>query len=653
MKLRTKLILLLLILTMLPLSLLAWLSYQNSKDALKDTIGNELISVTQGTMYNIEQELLELYKNVRSWAYSEIMQEVLTDDADGRITSVLSGFKRNYMVYAGIYCFNQKGEIIASSNPDVIGKSYPDNPRFKGAMAGKTIIHDLKFSDLSQAYTVDFAVPITDAYDSTNTIGVLLAELNQKQLDDIIRFSKGPQIPSSHALLINREGFIIAGSVNERSPLSENILNGNQDVRHLVSLNKTGYTIGMYEKREWFLYGYAPQKGFGSFKKSGCAMACHNQESQSVSDKSPENFPSLGWGVLALKPAKEAFKPVVLLERQILSLGIVIFLITTILLTTFIVRIVINPIQELAEGSQKFAAGKLDYRVKIKRTDEIGKLAVSFNQMAEGLESSMDRLEKWGNLLEQKVKERTSELAKAYEEVKSTQNQLVQSGKMAAVGELGAGVAHELNNPLTGILGYAQYILDKTKKPDFTPDDSKVCARQIEYIEKEAQRCKNIVQNLLKFSRKSHDKFEPLNVNNVIEDTLALVGHQLAMNNITLIKELEPDLKDIIGNANQLQQVFTNIILNAHQAMSDKGELRIGTRNKDGSIEIEFTDTGCGIPEENLNKIFDPFFTTKKDWRGTGLGLSISYKIIQDHKGSISVQSEVDKGTTFIITLPV
>lgn len=638
MKLRTKLILLLLVLTMLPLSLLAWLSYQNGKEALKDAIGNELVGVAQVTMRNIEYELSGLYSNVRSWTHLVVMQDVLIDDADGRITSITSVLKKNYPANIEIYCFNQNGKIVASSNLEIIGKNYPENPCFKEAMTGKTIIHDLKFSDLSQTYTIGFAAPIFTAYDNTKIIGVLLLELKQEELDKItnaVKFHEGSQTPSRYVLLINREGFIMAGpdfKMNMDRPLSKNIFNEIQVVRHLVIFNKAGHSIGTNEKREWFLYGYAPQ---------------------TASNKSFENSVALGWGVLVSKSAKETFRPIKLLQRQILFLGIAIFSITAILLTVFIVRLVINPIQELAEGSEKFAAGKLDYRVKVQRADEIGRLAISFNQMAKRLESSMDKLEKWGNLLEQKVKERTSELEKAYENLKSTQEQLIQSGKLAAVGELGAGVAHELNNPLTGILGYAQYLLDKTKKADFTPDDFKVCARQIEYIEKEAQRCKNIVQELLKFSRKSHDKFEPLNVNQVIEDTLGLVGHQLTMNNITIIKELEPNLKEISGNGNQLQQVFTNIIINAQQAMSNKGELRIGTRNKDGSIEIEFTDTGCGIRGENLKNIFDPFFTTKKDWRGTGLGLSISYKIIQDHKGIISVQSEVGKGTIFIITLPV
>ncbi len=281
--------------------------------------------------------------------------------------------------------------------------------------------------------------------------------------------------------------------------------------------------------------------------------------------------------------------------------------------------------------------------------EEVGQLSyriIALEQLLEVYEQTT--LEQTRNL-EQVLEE----LEKANKELKQTQNQLVQSGKMVAIGELGAGVAHELNNPLTGILGYAQYLIEKTKKADFNTDDFKACVRQIEYIEKEAQRCKNIVQNLLKFSRKSHDRFEPLDVNGVLEDTLGLVGHQLTMNDIRLLKELEPNLKEINGNGNQLQQVFTNIILNAHQAMSNGGELRIATRNTNKGIEMEFTDTGCGIPKKNLNKVFDPFFTTKKDWKGTGLGLSISYKIIQDHKGSIGVQSEVGKGATFIITLPV
>ncbi len=278
------------------------------------------------------------------------------------------------------------------------------------------------------------------------------------------------------------------------------------------------------------------------------------------------------------------------------------------------------------------------------------------------LEKAYEEIKELNAGLEQKVEERTRAL-------KQAQAQLVQSGKLAAIGELGAGVAHELNNPVGGILGYAQYLQEKINKPGFQGEDFKACKKYLGYIEKEAERCKTIVENLLKFSRRSPEKFEPLNINQVLEDTLAITAHQLMIKKIKLKKELAPHLNPVEGNANQLQQVFINLILNAQQAMAEGGELTIATRLKVKSqklevkdekclpetnfVEIVFRDTGCGIPPENLDKIFDPFFTTKMDWRGTGLGLSVSYEIVQHHKGRIEVESEVGKGTTFTISLPV
>jgi len=262
------------------------------------------------------------------------------------------------------------------------------------------------------------------------------------------------------------------------------------------------------------------------------------------------------------------------------------------------------------------------------------------------LEKTYEEIKKLNVGLEQKVEERTRAL-------QQTQAQLVQSGKLAAIGQLGAGVAHELNNPVGGILGYAQYLLGKITKPDFQADNCKACKKYLGYIEKEAKRCKTIVENLLKFSRRSPERFEPININQVIEDTLAITAHQLTMKKVKLSQDLDPHLKPVEGNANQLQQVFTNIILNAQQAMPKGGTLTIATRLSAKTVEISFTDTGRGIPQENLDKIFDPFFTTKIDWRGTGLGLSVSYEIIQNHQGRIEVKSEMDKGTTFTISLPV
>jgi len=251
--------------------------------------------------------------------------------------------------------------------------------------------------------------------------------------------------------------------------------------------------------------------------------------------------------------------------------------------------------------------------------------------------------------LEQKVEERTSQLRK-------TQAQMLQSAKMAAVGQLGAGVAHELNNPLAGILGYAQFLLEKLKRPEFSIDDFKASRKYLESIEREAIRCKKIVESLLKFSRRPIViNPEPLDIAQVIEDTLLIFGHQLKLKNINVITDFKPHLAQVMGITNQLQQVFTNLILNAQQAMPEGGQLKITAQNipEENKVRIEFTDTGCGISEENLKHIFEPFFTTKQKEKGTGLGLAVSYQIIQDHIGTIEIKSEVGKGTTIVIRLPV
>ncbi|MFC1646335.1 sensor histidine kinase [Candidatus Omnitrophota bacterium] len=323
------------------------------------------------------------------------------------------------------------------------------------------------------------------------------------------------------------------------------------------------------------------------------------------------------------------------------------------LVAVFLVKIIVNPVRQLVLGTQRIAKGDLAYQVKVSSNDEIGELTQSFNKMAQDLKKFRDKIEDYNRTLEQKVDERTKEL-------RETQAQLIQSAKMGAVGQLGAGVAHELNNPLAGILGYAQFILDKFRRPEFGVNDLKACQRYVGSMEREAVRCKKIVENLLKFSRRPVlAQPEPLNIAKAIEEVLLITFHQLRLKNIRLITDIKPNLSEVVGVFNQLQQVFTNLILNAQQAMTDGGELKITAENivdqrsqAPTGVKIEFIDTGYGIPPENLARIFEPFFTTKQKEKGTGLGLSVSYGIIQDHKGSLDVKSEVNKGTTFIIILP-
>jgi two-component system NtrC family sensor kinase len=237
-----------------------------------------------------------------------------------------------------------------------------------------------------------------------------------------------------------------------------------------------------------------------------------------------------------------------------------------------------------------------------------------------------------------------------------TQDSLIQSAKLAAVGELAAGVAHELNNPLTGILGYTQWVLlevTKSMEKGIETGNLEPIRTRLQKIEREVLRCKEIVQNLLNFSR-SQDRpvMEKLDINAVLEATLGVTEHQLELAKVTLTRKLGANLPGVGGNANQLQQVFTNIVINACKAMPEGGALAVTSREVGACVEIAFADTGHGMPKAVLARVFEPFFTTRKVGEGTGLGLSVSYGLVEAHGGEIVVESVEGKGSTFTIRLP-
>ena len=320
----------------------------------------------------------------------------------------------------------------------------------------------------------------------------------------------------------------------------------------------------------------------------------------------------------------------------VISMGVAIFLI----------RAIVKPIQLLTGKAKKIAEGDLNHQVSINSKNEIGELSFAFNQMLKNLQKSRQKMENDNKTLEERIEERTKELEK-------TQSQLIQSAKMAAIGQLGAGVAHELNNPLGGILGYTQYLLGKVEKSNFSVKDFKNCKKYLHHIEKEASRCKEIVENLLGFSRKPTFAKKSIDIKKVLQTTLSILEHQLYLKKTKVIYSFDSNLEKVPGDANQLQQVFTNLIINAQHAMPQGGTLTITAKNREGKdIEISFSDMGHGISKDNLDKIFEPFFTTKQNWKGTGLGLSISYEIIRKHQGTIEVKSDIGKGTTFIVILP-
>jgi PAS domain S-box-containing protein len=261
--------------------------------------------------------------------------------------------------------------------------------------------------------------------------------------------------------------------------------------------------------------------------------------------------------------------------------------------------------------------------------------------------------------LQQQISEYARHLEETVENLKDTQNKLVEARKLVAVGRLAAGVAHELNNPLGGILGYSQFALEKmNEKPisQFDQEDTATFLQYLQDIEHQTKRCRFIVRDLLDFSHLSRtEELEPLNVDLDLEQAIKLAASQLEENKIALVKKLTEPLPRIHGNSSHLQQVFINLISNAVQAMPEGGTLTIASRigGDQRTVELSFTDTGVGIPEKDLEKIFEPFFTTKKPGEGTGLGLAVSYGLVKNLGGDIKVKSKKSQGATFTVILPV
>jgi signal transduction histidine kinase/iron only hydrogenase large subunit-like protein len=246
------------------------------------------------------------------------------------------------------------------------------------------------------------------------------------------------------------------------------------------------------------------------------------------------------------------------------------------------------------------------------------------------------------------LEENLSRLAQSHKDLRETQQQLIQSEKMASVGQLAAGVAHEINNPLGTILLYSHMILEKLEQKDSRREE-------LDTIAKEATRCRDIVRGLLDFARQRKLQVENVDVNRILEEGLSLVAAQPAFQKVEIAKTLDPCLPATEGDPSQLKEVFLNILSNAGEAMPEGGRVTVVSRFREtGSnpIEIMIRDTGQGIPQENLNKLFMPFFTTKKIGQGTGLGLAIAYGIVKMHRGAIEVQSKVGEGTTFWVKLP-
>jgi len=336
-------------------------------------------------------------------------------------------------------------------------------------------------------------------------------------------------------------------------------------------------------------------------------------------------------------------------------------LIILVMLTLFFKKLVGTPIQKLVEAMNKAEKGDLEAEARIQSRDELGELGRHFNRMIKTIRETHEqnvqlfsRVNQFNEELTKEVQSATSELKRLHEALSESQRQLSQSEKLAALGEVTAAMAHQIGTPLNSVSGYIQLML---QEGNLHPSDQ----HRLKIIESQLDRLADAFRKLLSYTSQPGPQLKPLNANDVLKELISLSEPWLHARKISLDCSLSPDLPLILGDSTHLQTLFLNLITNAIDAMPNGGGLTMKTQNisspsppeKEEGVEVSIADTGAGIPEEAKRRIFDPFFTTKKIGEGMGLGLSICEKIVKDHSGRLEVQSEVGKGTTFFVRIPV
>jgi two-component system NtrC family sensor kinase len=332
------------------------------------------------------------------------------------------------------------------------------------------------------------------------------------------------------------------------------------------------------------------------------------------------------------------------LKRQALIGAVVAALAAGILSATLLMRLVRRPMRNLISGTERIAAGDLSGEIEVPGS-ELRRLALAFNAMTRDLRRARREVTAWSDLLEMRLQEKTEELSR-------TQRQIAHMDKMASLGKLAATVAHELNNPLAGILNYAKLVERSLRESDLPAEERADLERSLGLIHKEAARCGNIVRNLLTFARPTGATLGPHALGPILDRALMLIAHHLQMADIHLeVRRLAEDDR-LVCDADQIHQALVALLVNAVEAMRGGGTLHVTTEGDADTIRVTIRDTGSGISDDALPHIFEPFFSSKDGAEGAGLGLAVVYGIVQRHAGRIAVESELKRGTTFRLTFP-
>jgi signal transduction histidine kinase len=700
---RKKLLALMIALSLLPLAGMSAFSYWIGKKQIQERIKLSLGKMAQDTADKVDLMLRGKKEEIRSMATTyPLISKGSNDRSRSGTIPLLNNYCFNYDSYDLLMILDGTGRVVGINTIDrdgipvpdeklsnILGKDISGFPEelelFQSSITGHSFHHDwyqsgiVKYlcgyqkEDGSYRRNIALSEPIRDPLDH-KIIGVWINILNwsyfQNILDSVEMDLANLDLRTGYAFMLAKDANTYIG----------------HKYRSNRKFDESGRRVGKQD-----FYGTKLIENYGL---AGLHNAILNRArdysyrlpkgNSKISGLAPINDTSFGWTVGVEIDHADIFRPIKILSYWLF--GATILLASLVVLFTYIIAEGIAvPVKTLIRSALTIAQGNFNERVPIRSSDEVGILASAFNEMAQALSLRETQLQDLNRNLENMVHDRTLELEnshealkRAYLDLQSAQEQLIQTEKMASLGQLVAGIAHEIKNPLNFIYGNTGFLADYTQKlqklvesfesfPSITNEDRAEMERLkngmhysfikedlkilIDNFTEGARRINTIVSDLRAFSRMDSDRISDVDIHASLEMSLNLMRNQYK-NRIEVHKEYG-DIPKIQGYSGKLNQVFMNLLSNAFHAIQAKGDVWIRTRSNDSVVEIEIEDNGIGIPKENLKRIFEPFFSTKPVGQGTGLGLSISYGIIEQHQGKIHVTSVPQKGSSFVVRLPI
>jgi len=620
--LKSILIIFFLLVSIVPVVILGGTYFHQKNMEVEKRINQEFLLLAKGLA-----EQTELYLMAHTQAIQTLADEISFHtgfDAE-KMNSTLEITRSSFPGFRHIFVMNLDGVTIATApaldmnGRSFMGRDYRDRDYFREVLARPMIYYsNIRKGDISGRAVLAVSTPIRDSKGEMRAILACTLHLDRiREIMDETELSDNIK-----AVLIDQKGFVISHPDPHLRDRISNLLH--EAVAPKALSGESGITRYVSYLGEERVAGYT------------CVEP-------------------VGWALWVSKSTRELNEGTRAIAITT-ALLIVISLLIDLILAFYLAGKLSKPLGRLVESARSIGEGIFGISLPWKETllyREVGSLADSMEIMAEMLRIRDEKLREYSSGLEKKVAERTSELTKANEELMAMQAQLIKSEKLSAVGQLAAGVAHELNNPLVAILTNVQSFPDSTKQEKVK--------KRLSMLEEAVMRCKAIVEKLLNFSRQSQRDDELLDLRDVAENTLEFLESHIEKDGIALVRELLP-AGPVQANRAEISQVITNLIFNAKDAVVSKGgdgpmKITVKTfirRSDEKTEEIccSITDSGVGIPEDIMGKILDPFFTTKDIGKGTGLGLWVSYQIVKKHRGELEVSSEAGKGSTFTLTFP-